>query len=38
MYQLTKLEIPLNKESIDKIGNSLWQKDLMMVVTMNKNL
>ena len=38
MYQLTKLEIPLNKESIDKIDNSLWQKDLMMVVTMNKNL
>ena len=37
-YPLTILETPYNKEFIDKIGNSFWEKDLMTVVTINKNL
>ena len=27
-----KLETPYNKESINKIGKSFWQKDLMTVI------
>ena len=30
------LATTFNKESIDEIGNTFWQKDLMMVVTINK--
>ena len=36
MYPLTNLATTFNKESIDKIGNTFWQKDLMTVVTINK--
>ena len=38
MYPLTKLETPYNKESIDKIVNSFWQKDVMTILIINKNL
>ena len=31
------LATPFNKESIDEIGNTFWKKDLMTVVTINKN-
>ena len=33
-----KLVSPFNKEPIDKFSNVFWQKDLMTVVTANKNL